>query len=202
MKNTTRFIRPLTLGLAIAATSVAYAQPAANNGAGAQNPPNQNAGGGRGGRPEMTAEQRRQMQAQEQQRRDLEVRQTLTTAGFTDTALQDAVVAYSNEREKAGDALQAKARQLRDALRGTTATDAQIATLLNDFRALVDEEKARREVAKSALDAKVGLAAKPRLDALLMMSGLTGDEAQYLGGRGGPGGGWGRGNGKGRGPKD
>ncbi len=187
MKNTTRFARPLLLGLALATMGAAHAQPNANNGAGAQNPPNQNAGGRRGGRGEMTAEQQAQMRAQMQQMRELGVRQMLTRGGFTDAALQDAVVAYSNERNKATEALQDKARQLNEALRGTTATDAQLATLLNDFRAAVEEEKARREVAQSALDAKIGLAAKPRLDALLMMAGFIGDEAQYLGGGGGRG---------------
>lgn len=186
MKNTTRFARPLLLGLALATVGAAHAQPNANNGAGAQNPPNQNAGGGRrGGRGEMTAEQRAQMEAQMQQMRELGVRQMLTRAGFTDVALQNAVVAYSNERDKASQSLQDKARQLNEALRGTTATDAQLATLLNDFRAAVEEEKARREVAQSALNAKIGLAAKPRLDAMLMMAGFIGDEAQYLGGGGG-----------------
>ncbi|MBW3635745.1 MAG: hypothetical protein KY445_04665 [Armatimonadetes bacterium] len=189
MKNTTRFARPLLLGLALATVGIAHAQPNANNGAGAQNPPNQNAGGRRGGRGEMTAEQRAQMQAQMQQMREIGVRQMLTRGGFTDTALQDAIVAYSNERNKASEALQDKARQLNEALRGTTITETQIATLLSNFRGAVEDEKARREVAQSALDAKIGFSTKPRLDALLMMAGYIGDESQYLGGGGrGPGG--------------
>jgi Spy/CpxP family protein refolding chaperone len=159
------------------------------------NPPNQERAG-RGGRA-LTPEQRQQIQAQAQQRRELSVRAALTTAGFTEAALQDAVVAYSTEKEKATQALQGKARTLTQAMRTTTTTDAQIAALLNDFRAAVEEEKAQRATAQTALAAQIGLATKPRLDALLMMMGLTGDEAQYLGSGRGFGGGNGRGNGRG-----
>jgi hypothetical protein len=188
-------IRPFILSLALTATGVAHAQPNAENGAGAQNPPNQERAG-RGGRA-LTPEQRQQIQAQAQQRRELSVRAALTTAGFTEAALQDAVVAYSTEKEKATQALQGKARTLTQAMRTTTTTDAQIAALLNDFRAAVEEEKAQRATAQTALAAQIGLATKPRLDALLMMMGLTGDEAQYLGSGRGFGGGNGRGNGRG-----
>lgn len=180
MKNTTRFARPFVLALALTAMGVAHAQPPANNGAGAQNPPNQNPGGG--GRPNFTPAQIQQMQEQMRQRRELELRSLLTAAGFTDTTVQDAIVAYSSAKEKASQALQVKARQLNQALRGTTVTDTQLAALLNDFRAAVEEEKARRATAQQALGTQIGLNTKPRLDALLMMSGLIGDEAQHLGG--------------------
>jgi hypothetical protein len=84
------------------------------------------------------------------------------------------------------------------ALRNGGMTDAQLATLMSDFRAEVAQERSRRTKALRELDTEIGYSKQPRLDALLTMSGIIGDEA-YLAGVGGRGrvaqrvAGWGRG---------
>ena len=69
-----------------------------------------------------------------------------------------------------------------------TRPTSKIATVLADFRAAVAAEKTRREAALKQLDEDISYSKNPRLDALLTMGGLIGDEASYVGGMGGGGG--------------
>ncbi|MDQ3814606.1 MAG: hypothetical protein M3347_11735 [Armatimonadota bacterium] len=108
------------------------------------------------------------------------VRARLMAAGFTDKDTQDAVVAFVVERQKARQALREQGRKMEEALRADALTDAEMLTLLHDFRATVEEEKARHKTALAALDAKTGYSKKPRLQALLTLLGIIGDEASYL----------------------
>ena len=179
------------------APTLALAQPDATDATKAQNPPNQPVGGNRGGNNRggrnLTPEQRRQMEAQRQQQRALALRETLSQGGFTDAAVQNSIVNFAAEQEKARAALQEKWRAIEQALRGTTVTDTQLTVLLNDFRALADEEKARRAKALTTLETEVGLSKKPRLDALLLVNGITGEESAIVNGAQGQGGFGGRG---------
>ena len=185
---------------------VALAQPDPAQAPIGQNPPNQIPGGqggrggnrGQGGRGgfagNLTAAQRQQLEAQNRRWREMQTRQTLIMAGVLDAPTQTTLVAFLGQEEAARQKLRDKWDALLKAVSDNATTDAQIAGLLNDFRAAVDEERARREAARTALDTKLGLATNPRLDAQLMTSGLLGDEASFVeggnqpGGRGGPGG--------------
>jgi hypothetical protein len=200
---------PLAL-IALGATAgVLYAQPDANDAPKGDNPPNwQNGGrGGRGGnqgnRPNfrnMTPEQRQQFQ---QQRQDENVRRTLNNAGFTSTTVQDAVIAFANEQDKDRTASEDKVRQLAQAVRNG-ATDAEIATLLAAVRADAQAAQTKREAALKDLDAKISYTKSPKLEAVLVLLGLTGENLStggpgamgMMGGFGGRGmmGGFGQGN--------
>ena len=164
--------------------ALALAQPDVTNAPKAENPPNRAVGGGnnRNRRTPPTPEQLKQMAERMAQIRAQVIRQTLTRAGFTDEALQSAVVDYAQQNEDARAKLMEKWTAIQQALRANTVTDAQLTTLLNDFRASVDEEKSRRDQATKALDAKIEFSKKPKLDATLMVGGLTGDEAQIVNG--------------------
>lgn len=118
-----------------------------------------------------------QMQAQMLEQ---SVRQQLQASGFTDKALQDAVIDFMQAQEKARGPLRDKAREVGAAIRNNATTDTQMATLTNAFRIAIEDEKTRSEAALKTLDAKIGYAKKPRLEALLMMLGLIGDETSYL----------------------
>ena len=192
MKNLKMLAAPIALGLTLALSGGAlYAQPDPNEAPNAQNPPNQGPGGGGGGGRfrNMTPEQRAQMQQQMQQRREQGLHQVLTAARFTEAPLQNAIVDFVNQQDTAGQAVQEKARLLGQALRDPAATDAQVAPLLADFRAAVAAEKARRATALKELDADISYTKSPRLDALLTMLGIIGDESSIMGGMGGLGGG-------------
>ena len=185
MKNRKWTCGLLVSGLALAMAGALQAAPEDNNAPMGDNPPNQQGGPPRGGRPDrrdMTPEQRQQMM---QQMREQNTRETLTNAGFADIAVQDSVVAFVNEQEKATETLRDKARGINRAMRDETVSHAQLATLLADFRALAATEKARRAAAATELDAKIGYTKNARLDAVLLMSGIIGDGGAMLGGGGG-----------------
>ena len=181
---------PTAIALTLALSGTVQAQPDAAPGMGG-NPPNQQGGGGRGGRGggNMTPEQRAQMMQQMKERRALGLRQMMTQANITDGGTQTFVIDYVDAQTDAEQSLQDKARAVQDALRNPNSTDEQIATALADFRAAVAAEKARREAALKQLDEDVSYSKNPRMDALLTMGGLIGDEASYVGGMGGRGGG-------------
>ena len=181
--------------------SLALAQPNADNAPIAPNPPNQTPGGrggNRGGRggfgANLTDAQRQQLETQNRQWRQSQQRQRLVLAGVTDAPTQNAIVTYLEEGETARQKLREKWNTLSTAVRDGATTDTQLAALLNDFRGALDEERARRETARTALELKLGLSKNPRLDAQLTTAGLLGDEAAFVeggnprGGRGGRGG--------------
>jgi hypothetical protein len=199
MKIYKKFIMPMALTVALSATAI-HAQPNPDDAPNAPNPANDGRGGRRGGgnRGNMTPAQRQEWQQQMQQRREQGLRQMLTEARFTEPALQNAVVGYVNEQEQARQSLQEKARLLNQALRNPASTDAQITTVLADFRAAVAAEKTRRTTALTALEKDTSYSKNPRLDATLTMMGIIGDEASFMGGIGGMGGMGGRGGAMGR----
>ncbi|HEX8235759.1 MAG TPA: hypothetical protein VF600_07360 [Abditibacteriaceae bacterium] len=192
---------PLVLGLAMGLSNIGLhaqpgvAPPPAPPGA----PPAGPGAGGPGGdlpnfrdmNPEQRQQWMEQRRVQMQQARAEGIRRMLTDAGFTQTGLQDAVVDFARVQEEATQPLREQAQRVQQALRNGGMTDAQLATLLSDFRAEVAQERTRRAAALKALDQEIGYSKQPRLDALLTMGGLIGDEASIagvMGGRGGPGG--------------
>ncbi len=176
---------PLFVGLAtISAAGVLRAQPDAGNMPKGDNPIAKQ-------RPKMTPEQRKAARDKRQQemqtRRETSLRETLTTAGFADKTLQDAVIAFSNsQNEDRGDNLD-KMRQLNQAVRNN-ATDEQIAALLKDISDEAKADKDQRAKALKELDAKIGYTTKPRLEAVLALSGITSEAGAGMGG--GMGGRW------------
>jgi hypothetical protein len=201
------FSRVLVAGVLCALASTSFAQ---QNGGG-------NGGGGGGNRPNfrnMTPEQMEQFRTQ---MRDRQIRGALTGAGFTDTATQDAVVNYATTQATVSTGLLPKIDALRNAFRDN-ADDKTIADALAAFRTAVDEAQKNRDTAIAELDKSVSFSTKPKMEALLVMLGMIGDEAPFVanlagqaqlpgaggGGRGGMGGmmggmgGFGGGGGNGR----
>ncbi len=205
MKNTLnrRWIAgPLIVGLTtVGAMGVLQAQPDANDVGKGENPTARQRGGRQGGNREggkhanMTPEQREaaraQMQQQMQQRRETNLRTTLTNAGFADKGVQDAVIAFVNEQNgQERNDTRAKMRQLNQAVRNN-ANDQEIAGLLAAIRAETEASKVQHEAALKELDAKIGYTTKPRLEAVLTLAGVTGEN--FGGGKAAFGGGAGRG---------
>ena len=180
-------IGPLAVAASIAFAGAVHAQPNPNDAAKGENPPNDQQRGRNGGRfdrqrlRDMTPEQREQAM---QQLRDTSLRNLLTRAGFADKETQDPIITFINEQGQARQALQDKNRKVVEALRAE-ATDANISTLLSDLRQATADEKTRRDAAITALDAKINYTKKPRLEALLTVMGLVGDESALAGGIGG-----------------
>jgi hypothetical protein len=113
--------------------------------------------------------------------REQGTRNALQRAGVTDAATQDAIVAHAAAQEKARQSLREQSRKLFDSLRDAPSTDAEIATALRTLRANVAAEKLRSTRALTDLNSKTNYTKQPRLEALLTMMGLVGDEAAYIG---------------------
>lgn len=190
------------------AANSASAQPDANNAGKADNPDNRAVGGGRGGNFgggrggfQMTPEQRQRMETEQAERREQMIRALLNRAGYTDAATVDPILAFVKEQDKAAAGIREQTNKLQQALRNEVTTEAQTATLLNDLHAAADTEKERRVTATKALDGKISFTKKPKLEAILTVLGIIGDEASLastgtvlgggMGGFGGRGGGMG-----------
>ncbi|BCM92016.1 hypothetical protein IAD21_03895 [Abditibacteriota bacterium] len=169
----------------------AQAQPDDNNAPKGENPPNWNwnpggrAGGGRGnrgilgGRPlrlPLTPEQIRLLREQRQEARAATIKQRLTGAGFTDEALQTAIVNEYKAQDTAMADLVEKWQKISQALLVNQTPEADMTAMLKDFRDATAKEKMRRDAASAALEAQFQISKKPILDALLLTMGLTGDQ--------------------------
>jgi thioredoxin-like negative regulator of GroEL len=197
--------RGLLLAATLATTGLALAQGGGGQGQG-------QGGGNRPNFRNMTPEQRQQYQAQMQvmmaQQREQQLRAALTTIS-ADAATQDAVVAFVKLQSEAATALTPKIAAMRAAFAGN-ATDTAVTAALADYRASVEEARKTRETQTAALDKQISFSTKPKLEALLTMLGIIGDETSFVsnlsgdaslpgaGGRGGRGGMGGRGGQGGR----
>jgi hypothetical protein len=200
IENKKWMIGTLALGLGMATLpGVLQAQP--EDDGPPPPPPGQNGGprGGRGGRRggdrNMTPEQREQ---EMQQRRTQQLNRMLSEAGFIDKNVQDAVIDFANAQDAERKNSRDNMRKLSEALREGE-DNVTLAAILADLRADEKEGEAKREAALNALDAQIHFKSNARLEAVLVLSGLTG-EIPPGGPRGGPAGppdGRGRGGGRG-----
>jgi hypothetical protein len=182
--KTKKWMAPLAVACALGVTGLANAQPNVGGGQ-AQNPQNQQPGGGRPDFRNMTPEERQQMM---QQFRERGIRRALEGGGFTAATIQDPVVAYAKAQDAAITPLQDLARQLVEAVSTPGVTDDKIAALLKQFQEAVAAEKARRKTARAELDKKINFSKQARLEALLTSLGLVGEDSLGLGALGGFGG--------------
>ncbi len=190
--------RWFVLGATLATASLALAQGGPPNGGGP-------GGFGGGNFRQMTPEQRQQAQTQ---RRERQLRGALNQIG-ADEATQTAVLAFVKEQSDAATALQPKIAAMRALFRGTGGDDAAIKSALADYRSAVDSARKTRDAQTADLDKQISFSTKPKLEALLTMLGVIGDETAFVanlsgearlpgghggggqGGRGGRGGGGG-----------
>jgi hypothetical protein len=126
---------------------------------------------------ELTPEERRQANATARERG---LRSLLAEAGFEQKDVQDAVVAFVNEQDQAREPLRDQAAKLMDTVTGAATGDALVPGLLAELRKNVAAEKERRKAAETALDAKINYSKQPRLEAILTVLGIIGDEAVSL----------------------
>lgn len=123
------------------------------------------------------------------------MRQMLTQAGVNDATTQTAVLDYIEADMEARRPLREQGNKIFRALRDGAVTNDQLDALVTDYRSAQQAETARREKAQTDLDTKINYSKNPRLEAVLLLSGLVGDGPMMFqgGGRGGPGEGGGRG---------
>ena len=115
-----------------------------------------------------------------QERAKERTRFQLQLLGATTPAVQDTLLAYIESETTARQALVEKARGLQVALLGNALPDAQVATLLNDYLAAIEEDKARRETAQTVLKKTVDVSKMPKIEAMLTLMGVYGQAPPLL----------------------
>jgi hypothetical protein len=124
----------------------------------------------------LTPEQRDQARRKFMEDR---LRDGLARAGFTQDDLQDDVVDFSRAVEADRRSIRDKGGKLRAAM-ADGSSEGQVGALLADLRRTVSAAKIHRDKGRRDLNDKIGFSKRPRLDALLALSGLGGDESFFL----------------------
>lgn len=109
-------------------------------------------------------------------------RALLNSGGITDRTVQDAIIAFVAEQNKAREPLSAQARKLSSALADPATTGDQATALLKEFRAVSTAHKERYKEALAQLDARISYSTDARLESMLTLVGILGDEAYAAGG--------------------
>lgn len=117
-----------------------------------------------------------------QQQRWNWIRQTLVASGYTDATLQDTVIDFMQAQEKVRQPLRVTAQDLANLLIEPTTPADELKTKLADFRDQMKKEEARYEQALASLDEKIKYSTEPRLETLLTVLGVVGQETSTLGG--------------------
>ena len=135
-------------------------------------------GGGRGGRAQNDA-----------------MKQMMEAAGITDFDVQDAIVAYVAEQNKARATLFQLAQTAATALQApvvapinaadtgaSEAADSKVATTFMAYENAVKAENERQATALKALDAKINYSGTPRIKAFLTLVGILNNDVLAIGG--------------------
>ena len=123
------------------------------------------------------------------------MRQMMNAAGITDFDVQDAVIAYVAEQNKARVTLLQLAQKAASALQtpavqpvGATDTnakesvDTKVATTFADYETAVKAENDRQEKALKDLDAKINYSGTPRIKSFLTLVGILNNDVLAIGG--------------------
>lgn len=112
------------------------------------------------------------------------VRQAMTASGYGDTTTQNAVLTFIQKQEQERQTLRQQERQMAALLVSDQTTDDQLNAQLTTFRNAVVQSNARVTQALTALDGVVQYSTQPRLEMLLTVLGVVGQETASLGGVG------------------
>lgn len=125
-------------------------------------------------RRRLSEEKRLKVAAERRRKTEERMRAAMTNLGFSDPALQSALMTYIAQEEEARRPLREQSRKVYQALRSNV-PDAQVLILMSDWRSALEADKARHLQAQAALDAQIGYSKSPRLEAMLLLMGVVGD---------------------------
>ena len=107
-------------------------------------------------------------------------RTLLTQNGFTDLALQELIVDYLREQNRARWNVRVLGARVRGAIANQNTTEVELSQLMAQWQKTGEEEKIRSEAATLALRETLKLGEHPRLDAVLHLNGLVGNEGWLM----------------------
>jgi len=99
---------------------------------------------------------------------------------LTDVELQDTLVNFLSEQANRRQSVRDQKNKLQTGLRNNLASDTQVLSMLNDYRANVEQAKEDYKKALAVLDTKIGYSKNPRLEATLVLLGVIGDESSFI----------------------
>lgn len=168
-----------------------YAQPDPHEPATKINPTNQDAAAIMRQAQEAGAKEAQKLARMTPQEQQQEVqtlfqqvmRLSLERAKFTDKTLQDTILQFAADQEKARTAVRIAANKvyLAGEPLGVVVDNATLEAEINDYLAAVEDAKAERENATAALDQKIGFSKNPHLKGWLLLNGVIGDAAWFTG---------------------
>lgn len=171
------FASTFLLMVQFAGANKAQAQPDINNAPKGENPPNRDV---RARKPKLgTAEQIAKRRAKRLASRADDIRSQLVAAGFTDEALLNTIVDYYKSEQEARAKISDLYHKVLTAQKSKNTPDAELVPLLADLRTAIAEEKIRQEKSFLEFSTKLKLDQNPRLDAMLMVRGVTGSERAF-----------------------
>ncbi len=169
----------LSLMLAVGAltASHAFAQPDLDNPAKGENPPMQ--ANWQKMWQNMTPEQRKQaMQTMAEQ----VVRGSIQQMGLNDAESQNLIINAMREQDAIYEPVRAQHLKVAQALMNKDTSDEQMTTLMQELRAASEKARVARDASIKTLDDRVAFSQQPRLETLLTMLGLVGNETEHVGG--------------------
>lgn len=113
------------------------------------------------------------------------VREMLAKAGFPEAATQDAIIAYMAGEEQAKNSMRNAARRLVFAVHWDVPPE-RLVELIGAFKKAREDNELRAKTALAELDEKIRFSTNPRLEAVLLISGILGGEGlrlEIIGGR-------------------
>jgi putative heme iron utilization protein len=114
-------------------------------------------------------------QAKKQAEMEKDLRDLMSAHGFTNTTMQDTILAHIQGESVARLPLRERGRRLFRGLNSPKVNDAEMSLALGGYIAAVDADRARRTLAEKILDEKIGWSKNPRLQAMLLLFGIIGE---------------------------
>ena len=109
------------------------------------------------------------------------MRALMTSAGITDNAKQDPIVAFAFAQIKARQPLLESARAVAASLRDSDSTPGQISRGWTAYQSALDADKARFAKDLATLDEKISWSKNPRLQSFLSLVGVLSPDSCVLG---------------------
>lgn len=172
-----KWMLSLTLAASALTAGHAFAQPDLDNQPKGENPPAQ--AGWQQMWQKMTPEQRTQSM---QTMMEKIVRDAIERLGINDAETQNLVVDTMREQDATYEAVRAEHLKVAQALMDNEADEVKMTALLQGLRDASEKARVARQASIKTLDERIAFSQQPRLEALLTMLGLVGNETEHVGG--------------------
>jgi hypothetical protein len=118
--------------------------------------------------------------AEELAQRKQRLKRMMSSFGVQDEGVQDAIIAHLQEEVEMRRQMREQVGHLQRLLRDRSTPDADIRQLTLEMRAAMEADSRRRREANERLDRQIGYSQNPRLEAMLLLFGVLGDNSMSV----------------------